>query len=226
MRVEGLSKIIASILPASGRSAGDLALAPARLQGGAGVEDVRGARRRRSRRGRGSAAAARHAAAPSLRGAAARPRAPRRRGRAGRRPRAIVLVVMIERRQEAHDIVAGRDRRAAPRARAAAARSVFGTCSLEADHQPLAADLGDDGRMAVLQLGEALLQQQRRSAATCSRKPGASTTSSTALPTAMASGLPPKVVPCVPAVMPLRGLARSRGRRPSGSRRRCPWRPP
>ena len=41
-------------------------------------------------------------------------------------------------------------------------------------------------------------------------KPGASTTSSTALPTAIASGLPPKVVPCVPAVIPLAASAVAR----------------
>ena len=45
---------------------------------------------------------------------------------------------------------------------------------------------------------------------TRSRKPGASMTSSTALPTAIASGLPPKVEPCVPAVMPLAGFRRGK----------------
>ena len=69
--------------------------------------------------------------------------------------------------------------------------------------------------MPVLQLGEALLQQQARPAARWSRKPGASTTSSTALPTAMASGLPPKVVPCVPTRHALGGLAVAR-QAPSG----------
>ena len=39
---------------------------------------------------------------------------------------------------------------------------------------------------------------------------GASITSSTALPTAIASGLPPKVEPCVPAVMPLAASAVAR----------------
>ena len=50
---------------------------------------------------------------------------------------------------------------------------------------------------------------------TWSRKPSASTTSSTALPTAMASGLPPKVVPWLPAVMPRAASAVAR-QTPSG----------
>ena len=45
---------------------------------------------------------------------------------------------------------------------------------------------------------------------TSSRKPSASTTSSTALPTAMASGLPPKVVPWMPVVMPFAASAVAR----------------
>src|SRR5262249_30402123 len=40
-----------------------------------------------------------------------------------------------------------------------------------------------------------------------SKNPGANITSSVALPAAMASGLPPKVEPCVPAVMPLPAAA-------------------
>src|SRR5262245_5372234 len=43
-----------------------------------------------------------------------------------------------------------------------------------------------------------------------SRKPGAITTSRTALPTAMASGLPPKVEPCVPTVIPFEASAVAR----------------
>ena len=42
---------------------------------------------------------------------------------------------------------------------------------------------------------------------TRSKKPSASMTSSTALPAAIASGLPPKVEPWVPAVMPLAASA-------------------
>src|SRR5262245_15312564 len=50
---------------------------------------------------------------------------------------------------------------------------------------------------------------------TCSRKPSASTTSSTACAAAIASGLPPKVEPWVPAVMPLPAAAVAR-QAPSG----------
>ena len=72
----------------------------------------------------------------------------------------------------------------------------------EADQQATATDLGDDARM----LGADRLQPRRAScrprATTWSMKPSASMTSSTALATVQANGLPPKVEPWVPAVMP------------------------
>ena len=45
-------------------------------------------------------------------------------------------------------------------ARAAATNSVLGSTSAQAHHEALAAHIGDDARMAVLQLGEPLLEQQ------------------------------------------------------------------
>ncbi len=60
---------------------------------------------------------------------------------------------------EAHDVVAGGNRQqmAAPRRGGEVLRRQL---QLQADHQPLAADLGDDVGMAVLELGEPLARER------------------------------------------------------------------
>ena len=114
----------------------------------------------------------------------------------------ISLVGDDQRRQQPHDIVAGGDRQHLLGAQRVDHLGAGGTMP-QAEQQALAAHLGDHRAVAILDLGEPLLEQQRHLAARRrgSRRP--SITSSTALPTAIASGLPPKVEPCVPAVMPL-----------------------
>ncbi len=64
--------------------------------------------------------------------------------------------------------------------------------------------------MAVPDLGEALTKQDRAALDLVEKRRASSTMSSTALPTAMASGLAPKVEPWVPAVMPLPASAVAR----------------
>ena len=63
----------------------------------------------------------------------------------------------------------------------------------------------------------------RATRSTPSRKPGARTTSSTALPAAQASGLPPIGGAVRAGLQVLRHAAPWPARRRAGSRRRCPW---
>ena len=221
MRVDGLSKIIASTRPSSGRS-------------------PRCAARRRPSAGgcrRGCRAASpagelgqieemprRAHAAPSLGGGAPRQRrrARRRAGRTASSTSASPTMSGGSRRTT----LSPAGTRSRPSARAAAATSPFGHAALDAEHQPLAADFLDEVGMRVGDGGELLLQEQAGAAHAARGKPSSRTMSSTAAPTAMASGLPPKVVPCVPAVMPAEASRVARQAPTGKAARRGPWRAP
>ena len=116
-------------------------------------------------------------------------------------PDADLVVGDGQRRQQAHDIVAGRNRQQLLVAQrgvdlARWARRISGRASGRCRGCPRR----PRGTRRRSPPAPACSSSALR--ATSSRKPSASTTSSTALPTAMASGLPPKVVPWTPAVMP------------------------
>src|SRR5208283_2117584 len=70
-----------------------------------------------------------------------------------------MTLVDDQRRQEAHDIVAGRDEENSRLARRLE-EIEMGDARLEAEHQPLAAQALDDLRMLVLELGELLTQHR------------------------------------------------------------------
>ena len=214
VRVECLSKIIASTRPASGASGIDARLSAdlcAPPCGGAlrrsALCSVAPSRSAMSRKCFGPTAVRRgrvHAATVFLSASKSRAASLKMRHRF-----AHMRFVDDQRRQQTHDIVARADRQHAVRAQARRRTR----CSALSSSGP-ASGL----RRAILRTR----RDVRRSAApvaggnncailrTCSRKPGASTMSSTLLPTAMPSGLPPKVVPCVPAVMPFAASAVAR----------------
>ena len=106
-----------------------------------------------------------------------------------------------QRRQEAHHIVAGADGEqllVAQRVDEIARRHH----GLDADQQSLAAHFREHGRDSGRPPRRSFCLSSSDIFCTCSKKPGFSMTSSTALAAAIASGLPPKVEPCEPGVMP------------------------
>ncbi len=122
--------------------------------------------------------------------------------------------LMISGGSSAHDVVAGGNR-----------QQLFGAARSRPDRRSArrCAGRSEGPRRALRKSPTDSDPSVRRAAASAaapfclawSRKPGASTTSSTALPTRVASGLPPKVEPCVPAVMP---FAASAGRKTGADR--------
>ena len=161
VRVDGLSKIIASVLPASGRSA----RRSPRLRRALHV----GRRRRecarsssaancvRSRKCRGLDAG--HSARSALAACGALDLRAQARVEPRRTASPTIGLVDDQRRQQPHDVVAGRHGRAASR-RARPRRTRYSGRAFDAEQQAFAADLLDDRGVAVLQLGEALLQHQ------------------------------------------------------------------
>ena len=81
---------------------------------------------------------------------------------------------------------------------------------LHADQQAFAAHFRQARRIAIDDRGQLLFEQTATSSAHVRRSPGLSMTSSTALAAATASGLPPKVEPCDPGVMPAAASAVAR----------------
>src|SRR5262245_26433234 len=99
-------------------------------------------------------------------------------------------------------------------ARSSSTRSPFGTTARRPTRSPSPRTSATTvGKRSLI--SASLCLSSRPQWRTCSRKPSASTTSSTACAAAIASGLPPKVEPWVPAVMPLPAAAVAR-QAPSG----------
>ena len=114
-----------------------------------------------------------------------------------------------QRRQQAHDIFAGSDRE----------QSLGAACihdvavrddGAKTEQQSLAAHFRDHGRVAVLHLGEPLLEQEAGLFHRVEKARREHDIQHRIADTAVASGLPPKVEPCVPAVMPLAASAVAR----------------
>ena len=226
MRVEGFSKIIASTLPASGPLLADLALAAARLEGGARLEHAAKLGAGEVREVEEMALAVDHSAAP--RRASARISLLERLAgahRAGRPPRR-----SRPRRRSAAAGAARRCRRpgrsAASAPRAASTKSVFGdvACAARASGPRRGSRRSPPGWRSI------------SSASRCfrSRLICADVLEEARLEHDVEHGVADRHGERVAAEgravgagrHALGGLGASRGRRPSGSRRRCPWRSP
>ena len=224
VRVEGLSKIIASVLPASGLSAAARSRLSAVLHGAARLDHpaqlVDGISVR-SRKCRGAERSPDRSLLRRLRGA--------------REPRAGAIEhAPSPRRPPPRSTISGGSRRTtlspAATASSCSSRSASTSCAVrhhaaQAEQQPFAAHFGDDVGIAVLDLGEPLLEQEADALA---RDRGSRRPASRRAPRCP----PPSRADC--RRRSSRACRRScpcrlpwwRGRRRPGSRRRAPWRAP
>ena len=226
MRVEGLSKIIASVLPASGRSAGTPLRLALRLHGAARLDHP-------AQLGLGDVgqieemadAVRAHPAAPCLRGRCVRRGKPRAGALDARAP---------PRRSPPRSTISGGSSRTtlSPAAtviifsaRSSSTSSAVRHDRAQAEQQALAAHFGDHGRKAVLDRGELLLEQERHA-------PHAVEEARRQHARRAPHCRPPWRADC--RRRSSRGCRRScpcrpprwRGRRRAESRRRAPWRAP
>ena len=217
MRVDGFSKIIASVLPASGLSRPSRPFLLVRRRRGRGCRrSVAGVD---SRTGRGSAAAHTRARLRASVGAG-----PVEDRRSPRRRRSRSMISGGRRRTT----LSPAGTRSSPFSSSAAMTSASARWSAgrASGRRRGPRSRCRDASWRGSPAGRAASLPMR---STRGRKPGANSTSSTALPAAMASGLPPKVEPCVPVVMPTAAfsVARQAPTREAaadalGDRRRCP----